>query len=61
MTNSTLKSALEVFKSGGFVIVTDDEKRENEGDLFLLASAATTEKLAFMIRYTSGVVCVAMT
>ncbi len=61
MTNSTLNSALEVFKNGGFVIVTDDEKRENEGDLFLLASAATTEKLAFMIRYTSGVVCVAMT
>jgi len=44
MTKSTLNSALEVFKNGGFVIVTDDEKRENEGDLFLLASAATTEK-----------------
>jgi 3,4-dihydroxy 2-butanone 4-phosphate synthase/GTP cyclohydrolase II len=56
-----MKHALEVFKKGGFVIVTDDEKRENEGDLFLLASAASTEKLAFMIRYTSGVVCVAMT
>ncbi len=61
MSNPNLQRALEVFKSGGFVIVTDDEKRENEGDLFLLASAATTEKLAFMIRYTSGVVCVAMT
>jgi 3,4-dihydroxy 2-butanone 4-phosphate synthase / GTP cyclohydrolase II len=61
MSSSDLKRALEVFKNGGFVIVTDDEKRENEGDLFLLASAATTEKLAFMIRYTSGVVCVAMT
>jgi len=53
--------ALERFKHGGFVIVTDDEKRENEGDLFLLGSAATTEKIAFMIRYTSGVICVAMT
>ena len=61
MITSALNGALEIFKSGGFVIVTDDEKRENEGDLFLLASAATTEKLAFMIRYTSGVVCVAMT
>lgn len=61
MSSSDMKRALEVFKNGGFVIVTDDEKRENEGDLFLLASAATTEKLAFMIRYTSGVVCVAMT
>jgi len=61
MTTKSLTEALQVFKNGGFVIVTDDEKRENEGDLFLLASAATTEKLGFMIRYTSGVICVAMT
>lgn len=58
---ANLNKALELFKNGGFVIVTDDEGRENEGDLFLLASAATTEKLAFMVRYTSGVICVAMT
>lgn len=61
MKNTELHSALEVFRNGGFVIVTDDEGRENEGDLFLIASAATTEKLAFMVRYTSGVICVAMT
>ncbi len=61
MNSSQIQSALDAFKKGGFVIVTDDEKRENEGDLFLLASAATKEKLAFMIRYTSGVICVAMT
>ena len=61
MNQRSLEKALDLFKRGGFVIVTDDEKRENEGDLFLLASAATTEKLAFMIRYTSGVICVAMT
>ena len=61
MTTKSLTEALQVFKNGGFVIVTDDEKRENEGDLFLLASAATTEKLGFMIRYTSGVICVPMT
>ena len=60
-SNTNTQLALDSFKNGGFVIVTDDEKRENEGDLFLLASAATTEKLAFMIRYTSGVICVAMT
>lgn len=59
--NLHLKNALDTFKNGGFVIVTDDEGRENEGDLFLLADAATTEKLAFMVRYTSGVICVAMT
>ncbi len=61
MNSSQIQSALDAFRKGGFVIVTDDEKRENEGDLFLLASAATKEKLAFMIRYTSGVICVAMT
>ncbi|MDP4653109.1 MAG: 3,4-dihydroxy-2-butanone-4-phosphate synthase [Candidatus Nanopelagicales bacterium] len=57
----SIDKALETFRDGGFVIVTDDVDRENEGDLFLLASAATTEKIGFMIRYTSGVICVAMT
>lgn len=56
-----MERALEGFKRGGFVIVTDDADRENEGDLFLLASNATTEKIGFMIRHTSGVICVAMT
>ena len=59
--SSQLERALNYFKEGRFVIVTDDADRENEGDLFLLASAATTEKIGFMIRYTSGVICVAMT
>lgn len=59
--DEALNQALDLFRNGGFVIVTDDEKRENEGDLFLVASAATTEKLAFMVRHTSGVICVAMT
>ncbi|MEY3710314.1 MAG: hypothetical protein RLZZ99_135 [Actinomycetota bacterium] len=58
--SKSLSDALTRFAKGEFVIVTDDADRENEGDLFLLASAATTEKLAFMIRYTSGVICVAM-
>lgn len=59
--NQDMKIALELFKKGEFVIVTDDEGRENEGDLFLLASEATAEKLAFMVRHTSGVICVPMT
>ena len=59
--NNSRDKALETFRDGGFVIVTDDADRENEGDLFLVASAATTEKIGFMIRYTSGVICVAMT
>ena len=45
------------FKAGKFVIVTDDENRENEGDLILLAEKATPENIGFMVRYTSGVIC----
>jgi 3,4-dihydroxy 2-butanone 4-phosphate synthase/GTP cyclohydrolase II len=57
---SDLKSAINDFKSGKFLIVTDDKDRENEGDLILLAQSATTEQIAFMVRYTSGVICAAM-
>ena len=54
---SEFKAALEDFKSGKFLIVTDDADRENEGDLILLAQSATTEQLGFMVRHTSGVIC----
>ena len=54
---SEFKAALEDFKSGKFLIVTDDSDRENEGDLILLAQSATTEQLGFMVRHTSGVIC----
>lgn len=57
---SDLTSAISDFKSGKFLIVTDDKDRENEGDLILLAQKATTEQIAFMVRYTSGVICAAM-
>jgi 3,4-dihydroxy 2-butanone 4-phosphate synthase/GTP cyclohydrolase II len=49
---SDLELGIKRFGMGDFVIVTDDTNRENEGDLFLLASAASTEKIGFMIRYT---------
>jgi 3,4-dihydroxy 2-butanone 4-phosphate synthase/GTP cyclohydrolase II len=52
-----IDKVLSDFKSGKFVIVTDDENRENEGDLILLAEAATPENIGFMVRYTSGVIC----
>ena len=55
-----IEEALKGFAHGKFVIITDDESRENEGDLMLLAEKATTESLGFMVRYTSGVICVAM-
>src|SRR5882757_4131449 len=46
--------------SGRPVIVVDDENRENEGDLIFAAAKATPELLAFTVRHTSGVICVAM-
>ena len=58
---SDLTAALTDFKNGQFLIVTDDESRENEGDLILLAQNATTEQIGFMVRHTSGVICCAIT
>lgn len=43
------------------LIVVDDHQRENEGDLIMLAQHATTEKTAFMVRHTTGILCVAIT
>jgi len=61
MVFSTIEDALEAFQRGDFVVVVDDEDRENEGDLIIAADAMTEEKMAFMIRYTSGVICAPMT
>jgi 3,4-dihydroxy 2-butanone 4-phosphate synthase/GTP cyclohydrolase II len=58
---STLQAALDAYKNGDLIIVTDDADRENEGDLMLRADLATTEKVAFMVRHTTGILCVAMT
>lgn len=53
--------ALKAFERGEIVVVTDDDDRENEGDLILAAVHATPEKLAFIVRHTSGIVCAPMT
>lgn len=58
---SNLQAALDAYKNGELIIVTDDADRENEGDLMLRADMATTEKVAFMVRHTTGILCVAMT
>ena len=58
---SNLQAALDAYKNGELIIVTDDADRENEGDLMLRADSATTEKVAFMVRHTTGILCVAMT
>ncbi|WP_328518875.1 bifunctional 3,4-dihydroxy-2-butanone-4-phosphate synthase/GTP cyclohydrolase II [Kribbella sp. NBC_00359] len=56
----TIEHAIDEVRAGRPVIVVDDEDRENEGDLIFAASKATPELLAFLIRYSSGVVCVPM-
>lgn len=54
-------AALARFRRGELIIVVDDFDRENEGDLMMLASHATTEKIAFMVRHTTGILCTAIT
>ena len=54
---SNLEKVFSDFKAGKFIVVTDDENRENEADLILLADKATPENIGFMVRYTSGVIC----
>jgi 3,4-dihydroxy 2-butanone 4-phosphate synthase / GTP cyclohydrolase II len=55
-----IEEVLDELRQGRLVIVTDDAHRENEGDLILAAEKATPELINFMIRYTSGVICVPM-
>lgn len=56
----SIESAIEEFKAGKALVVVDDEDRENEGDLVLAGALITTESMNFMIKNTSGVVCVPM-
>ena len=58
---SNLQAALAAYKNGDLIVVTDDANRENEGDLMVRADMATSEKVAFMVRHTTGILCVAMT
>jgi 3,4-dihydroxy 2-butanone 4-phosphate synthase/GTP cyclohydrolase II len=56
-SHSRIDAAIKAFAKGEIVVVTDDDDRENEGDLFVAASLCTPEKMAFIIRNTSGIVC----
>ena len=58
---NSIEQALEQLRAGRPIVVIDDEDRENEGDLIFAASLATPELTAFMIRHTSGYICVGMT
>jgi len=55
-----VEDAIAAIAAGELVVVVDDTDRENEGDLIMAASKATPDKIAFMIRHTSGILCVPM-
>lgn len=57
---SAIARALADFKNGKFVVVMDDEDRENEGDLIIAAQDLTEAQAAFMVRHTSGMICVSV-
>ena len=56
-----VEDAIRAMAAGELVVVVDDDDRENEGDLILAAAKATAEKVAFMIRHTSGILCTPIT
>ena len=57
----SIPDILKVFAAGEIVVVTDDDNREGEGDLIVAASLCTAEKMAFIVRHTSGIVCAPVT
>lgn len=57
---NSVEEILADLKAGRMVIIMDDEERENEGDLIMAAERATPESVTFMIRHTSGILCVPM-
>ena len=58
---ASIEDALKDFKEGKFVIVVDDEDRENEGDLIIAAEKITAEKVNFMLKHARGVLCTPIT
>ncbi len=61
MKFTKVKDAAEQLKKGNFVIIVDDEDRENEGDLIIAAEFATAEKINFMTKYGRGMICMPIT
>ena len=60
MSFCSVEEAIEEIKAGRFIIVLDDENRENEGDLIIAAEKATPEAINFMVRHARGLVCIPM-
>lgn len=61
MSYNTIEEIIEEIRAGRMVIMTDDETRENEGDLIFAASCVTPEKVNFMMKYGRGLICVPLT
>lgn len=61
ITLDTIEEAIADFREGKFVIVVDDEDRENEGDLIIAAEKVTPEKINFMLKNARGVLCAPIT
>jgi len=61
VSQARVAEAIRAFERGEMVVVTDDDDRENEGDLIVAASKVTPEQMALMVRHTSGIVCAPMT
>jgi len=59
-TLKNMAEAVEIFAQGKFLIVIDDENRENEGDLIISGAKITDQDMAFLIRHTSGIICAAI-
>jgi len=59
-TMKNIAEAVEIFAQGKFLIVIDDENRENEGDLIISGEKITDQDMAFLIRHTSGIICSAI-
>lgn len=61
MKLSPIQDAVAAFARGDFVLVVDNEERENEGDLIVAAETVTADQIAFMVRHTSGLICLPLT
>ena len=57
MSFAPIDSIIDALRDGQMVIMVDDEDRENEGDLIIAAESATPEQISFMLRHTSGIIC----
>ncbi|KAJ5374641.1 hypothetical protein N7517_006647 [Penicillium concentricum] len=57
----SIEDSIAAFKNGEFIIVLDSQDRENEGDLIIAAESVTAAQMAFLVRYTSGLICAPIT